>query len=42
MRKIYKYKKLKGTKKQRERLAILNKFQDDLAKYYFDTRFLKK
>ena len=42
MRKIEKYKKERGTEKQRKRLKALNHFQDEIAKYYYDDRFKKK
>lgn len=42
MREIKKYKNKKGTKKQRIRLEILNKFQDDLAKSIFDMSLKKE
>lgn len=42
MRKVEKYKKRQGSKKQIERLKAVNKFQDEIAKYYFDEKFKKK
>ena len=42
MRKVEKYKKRQGSKKQIEKLKTYNKFQDEIAKYFFDERFKKK
>lgn len=42
MRKVEKYKKRQGSKKQIEKLKAYNKFQDEIAKYFFDERFKKK
>ena len=36
MRKIKKYKKRQGSKKQQNRLKAINTFQDEIAKCYFD------
>jgi len=41
LRKIKKYKKRKGTKKQIEKLKAINKFQDDIAKCFFDPKYKK-
>ena len=39
MRKIAKYKKVQGSKKQKEKLIMLNKFQDEIASYYYDNKY---
>lgn len=36
MRKVYKYRKINGTKKQKKKLKIINNFQDDISKIYFN------
>jgi len=36
MRKVYKYRKIKGTNKQKEKLKTTNKYQDDISKVYFN------
>ena len=40
--KIKKYKKKQCSKKQIEKLKEINKFQDEIAKNYFNTNFKKK
>lgn len=42
MRKVKRYKKRFGTKKQREKLNAINKFQDEIARIVFDKDFKKK
>lgn len=42
MRKIKKYVKRQGSKKQKERLLALNNFQDEIAKYYYNEKFKNK
>jgi hypothetical protein len=42
MREIMKYKKIQGSKRQRERLAAINKLQDDIAKCYYSKKFKNK
>ena len=42
LREIKKYKKVRGTKRQRARLKALNKLQDDIAKLFYDERYKKK
>ena len=35
MRKVKKYKKVQGSKKQKKRLETINKFQDNIAKAFY-------
>ena len=42
MRNIERYKKRSGTKKQREKLNAINKFQDEIARIVFDKDFKMK
>lgn len=42
MRKIKKYVKRQGSKKQKERLLAINNFQDEIAKYYYNEKFKNK
>ncbi len=42
MRKIKKYKKTQSSKKQKKRLDLINKFQDDISKKFFDHTYKNK
>ena len=42
MRKVERYKKRDGTKKQREKLNAINNFQDEIAKIVLDKIIKKK
>jgi len=42
MRKVYKYRKIQGTKKQKENLEKLNKFKDEFSKEFYNPKIKNK
>ena len=42
MRDIKKYSKIQGSQKQRKKLKVLNKLQDDIADCYYNTKYKNK
>ena len=42
MRKVKLYKNIHGSKKQKKKLEIINKFQDDISINYFNSKFKNK
>lgn len=42
MRKVKKYKKVQGSKKQKKRLELVNKLQDNIAHSFYNSQFKNK
>ena len=40
--KVKKYKKVQGSKKQKKRLETINKFQDNIAKAFYNSEYKNK